>query len=379
MTNHASERSHCLIDLDGLDKLMFSLIQAGHQMIGPTVQDSAIVFAPVNGVADLPSGVVDRQEPGGYVLEHPGNDALFDHVVGPHSMKRYLFPPVQTLWSAERTRDGFKVEAATEEVPRYAFLGVRACDLAALAIQDKVFMSGATPDPGYSLRRQRSFIIAVNCGRPAGTCFCASMNCGPRVEQGFDLALTELAEEDRHTFLVTVGSPQGAALLEGLPILQAKAGDLAAAETRMAAAEDALERKMIPDAAEVLAANLESDHWAVVAKRCLNCANCTMVCPTCFCSTVEDVTDLSGVQAQRVRRWDSCFTLDYSYIHGGNVRQSGESRYRQWITHKLTHWHEQFGTSGCTGCGRCLTWCPVGIDITEEARAIRNLMAPATK
>ena len=95
------------------------------------------------------------------------------------------------------------------------------------------------------------------------------------------------------------------------------------------------------------------------------------MCPTCFCSSVEDANDLGG-GSTRTRRWDSCFTLDHSYIHGGSVRQSGKSRYRQWMTHKLATWVDQFGTSGCVGCGRCITWCPVGIDITEEVRAIRE-------
>jgi Fe-S oxidoreductase len=97
-----------------------------------------------------------------------------------------------------------------------------------------------------------------------------------------------------------------------------------------------------------------------------------MVCPTCFCTTVEDVSDVTGDHAERWRRWDSCFTLGFSYIHGGSIRNSGKARYRQWMTHKLASWIDQFGTSGCVGCGRCITWCPVGIDITEEARAIRD-------
>ncbi|MBF0393567.1 MAG: 4Fe-4S dicluster domain-containing protein, partial [Alphaproteobacteria bacterium] len=117
--------------------------------------------------------------------------------------------------------------------------------------------------------------------------------------------------------------------------------------------------------------NREHPRWDEVAKRCLTCGNCTMVCPTCFCTTVDDVTDLGGTRTERVRSWDSCFTLDFSYIHGGSVRNEGSSRYRQWITHKLSSWHDQFGSSGCVGCGRCITWCPVGIDITEEVGAIR--------
>ncbi len=123
---------------------------------------------------------------------------------------------------------------------------------------------------------------------------------------------------------------------------------------------------------ELLYRNLDHPCWENVASRCLTCANCTMVCPTCFCAAVEDTTDLTGERAERWRRWDSCFTMDFSYIAGGSVRSSPKARYRQWMTHKLASWIDQFGTSGCVGCGRCITWCPVGIDITEEVRAIRE-------
>jgi ferredoxin len=123
---------------------------------------------------------------------------------------------------------------------------------------------------------------------------------------------------------------------------------------------------------ELLYRNLDHPRWDNVASRCLTCTNCTMVCPTCFCTTVEDTTDLTGERAERWRKWDSCFTMDFSYIAGGSVRSSAKSRYRQWMTHKLASWIDQFGTSGCVGCGRCITWCPVGIDITEEVRAIRE-------
>jgi formate hydrogenlyase subunit 6/NADH:ubiquinone oxidoreductase subunit I len=123
---------------------------------------------------------------------------------------------------------------------------------------------------------------------------------------------------------------------------------------------------------DLLYRNAEHPRWDEVATRCLSCANCTMVCPTCFCTTVEDVTDLTGEHAERWRKWDSCFTMDFSYIHGGSVRPSVKARYRQWLTHKLASWIDQFGVSGCVGCGRCITWCPAGIDITEEVRAIRD-------
>jgi ferredoxin len=122
---------------------------------------------------------------------------------------------------------------------------------------------------------------------------------------------------------------------------------------------------------DLLFSNLEHPRWDEVASRCLSCTNCTLVCPTCFCSSVTEVADLSGDRVDRERQWASCFTLDHARIHGGSVRSTTASRYRQWLTHKLAGWIDQFGSSGCTGCGRCITWCPVGIDLTEEVAAIR--------
>jgi sulfhydrogenase subunit beta (sulfur reductase) len=256
---------------------------------------------------------------------------------------------------------------------RFAFLGVRACELHAIAIQDQVFIGGEYVDPGYKARRERAFIVAVNCGQAGGTCFCVSMNTGPRVESGFDLALTEIVVGGARGFLVETGSEAGREVLAGLPGRVATDADVAEARAAVARAADAMGREMpAAEVRDLLLANLEHPRWDQVAERCLACTNCTMVCPTCFCTSVEDASDLATGETSRSRRWDSCFTMDFSYIHGGSVRASTRSRYRQWMTHKLAHWHDQFGTSGCVGCGRCITWCPVAIDITEEVRAIRG-------
>ncbi len=124
---------------------------------------------------------------------------------------------------------------------------------------------------------------------------------------------------------------------------------------------------------ELLDQSLDFPEWNDVAQRCLSCGNCTMVCPTCFCCTVTDTTDLTGAMVTRTRQWESCFTHQFTYTHSGPERSTIRGRYRHWMRHKLCTWWDQFGTSGCVGCGRCITWCPVGIDLTEEARRLREV------
>ncbi|MBF0130929.1 MAG: 4Fe-4S dicluster domain-containing protein [Alphaproteobacteria bacterium] len=361
-----------VLGVDGLDALVGLLVAGGYRTIGPRVEEGAVVYGPVRGVADLPAGYVDEQAPGSYRLTRKKDGkALFDWTVGPHSWKRYLYPPEQLLFRAERRGGGFSVLPAAEEESPLAFIGVRPCELAAIAVHDRVFSGSGVVDPGYAGRRDGAFLVAVNCTRAGGTCFCPATGTGPRARTGFDLALTEIEDGKRHLFVVETGSERGAALLARLKAPPAD-GALLATVTRLTRkAAKAMVRDVPKDTPQVLKRNLDSPRWDDVAARCLGCANCTLVCPTCFCATVEDTTDLSGGVAERWRRWDSCFTSDFSYIHGGVIRREIRSRYRQWLTHKLATWSDQFGVGGCTGCGRCITWCPVGIDITEEARAIR--------
>lgn len=362
-----------LLSLQGLQALIDGLIAQDYQVFGPTVHEGAIVYGAVTGLADLPAGWTDDQDAGRYRLERRSDDALFGYVVGPQSWKRFLHPPTERLWQAQRTADGFTMVADEPPPAKFAFLGMRACELHAIAIQDTVFIDGPYPNTGYQHRRQDNFFVAVNCGQAGGTCFCVSMDTGPQATSGFDLALTELLDTSGHRFLVEAGSPAGAAMLATLPRATAAPDDQAAAEAIVARTAARMGRTLDTSGLkELLQANPTHPRWDDVAARCLSCGNCTMVCPTCFCTTVEDHSDLTGQTAERVRRWDSCFTLDFSYLHGGSVRPGTQSRYRQWMTHKLASWIDQFGTSGCVGCGRCITWCPVGIDITAEAAAIRT-------
>jgi ferredoxin len=366
-----------IIDRDGLDALIKTLADDGYKVIGPMLGDGAIVYDEIESAAQLPAGWTDVQAPGSYRLERRGDGAIFGFAVGPHSWKKFLHAPVLRLWSAHRQSDG-SVSASADPPPasRCAFIGVRSCDLRAIGIQDKVLMGGSYQDPHYAARRDGAFIVAVNCVVAGGNCFCVSMGTGPRAESGYDLALTELLGGGRHQFLVEIGTARGGEIVARIANRPADDTERRAAAEASARTAAQMGRELDTSGIrELLLDNLEHPRWDNVAARCLACANCTMVCPTCFCTTVEDHADLDGGVAERVRTWDSCYTLDFSHLHGGSVRSSIKSRYRQWLTHKLATWFDQFGSSGCVGCGRCITWCPVGIDLTEEVAAIRASQA----
>jgi ferredoxin len=351
-----------IVERAGVDELFARLAARGYKVVGPTVSQGAIVYDELRCTEDLPVGWADEQDGGHYRLVRRDDDALFGYAVGPHSWKKFQLPPEVTLWRAGLAADGSLTELEQPSAqPRYAFIGVRSCELHAMGILDRIRPA------------QRPFVVAVNCGQAGGTCFCVSMGTGPVAESGYDLVVTELLDDGSHRFLVAAGSEEGAAVLAELPSRSAEDRDEEAAGRAHARAASQMGREMdARDVRELLFANLDHPRWDDVADRCLTCGNCTMVCPTCFCTTVEDVTDLTGTTVERRERWDSCFTIDYSHMHGGSVRTSARSRYRQWMTHKLASWIDQFGTSGCVGCGRCITWCPVGIDITEEVAAIRG-------
>jgi formate hydrogenlyase subunit 6/NADH:ubiquinone oxidoreductase subunit I len=354
---------------DDLQRLIDVLAADGYEVIAPRVQQQAITLGPIRSAEDLPWGQCDRQGPGRYRLEPSGRHRAFDFNVGPTSWKRFLFPPQASIMHARLDDEGWHFDLAEVQTPRYSFLGVRACDLAAIEVQDRVFTAGEYVDPIYQQLREQALVIVVECNRTAATCFCHAWGTGPRCRSGFDLAMTELDDG----FLVDCGSERGQAVLDKLPLAPASPAHRHAAEEQISETEQSLTKRFeVGGVAELLMRNLEHPAWDDVAERCLSCTNCTMVCPTCFCSSVDDVQDLSDDSVERVRRWDSCFNERLSYTCGGTARPDIRSRYRQWLTHKLATWHDQFDTSGCVGCGRCITWCPVGIDLTEEVEQIRG-------
>ncbi|TWU01309.1 4Fe-4S dicluster domain-containing protein [Stieleria varia] len=378
---HTSSQQARFLHTGALQSLIDLLRRKGYDVIGPTIQQNAIVLRRIDQVEELPAGWTDNQSPAVYQITYTAEQSTADSQdasppprrfhfnVGPDSWKRYLFPPTASIGGASLDDDGWHFQQAEFEPPQYAFLGVRACDLAAIAIQDRVFDQGQYVDPMYHQIRQLALIIAVNCSKSSSTCFCSSMGTGPQCTGGFDLVMTELETG----YVIEAGSEQGAAILAELPTTLASDDILRQANLQTETTAASITKHFDADGIrETLMGALDHPAWQSVAEKCLSCTNCTMVCPTCFCSSVEEVSDLHETNVQRVRKWDSCFDIAMSRMSSETARPDIRSRYRQWLTHKLATWHDQFGTSGCTGCGRCITWCPVGIDLTESANAIRN-------
>ena len=370
---HAKSRK--MLARDALNELIQLLRAQGYTVIGPTVVDGVIMMRELTAAEELPRGVRDLQEGGSYRLEQTDTELTFDYVVGPDGPKRHLFPPMQRLFRFRVENNRFELEAGPPDIPKIALLGIRPCEIAAMEVQDLVFgyddptTLRCESEPWYLEARKQFFYIAVNCTSPGGTCFCSSWGTGPEVQSGFDLALTEL----REGFVVDVGSDRGAELAAKLPLRVPSSAELELAELKMTRARERMGKTLhTEDLKEVFDQAVEHPYWDEMAKKCLSCGNCTMVCPTCFCSTVIDSTDLAGEQIDRSREWASCFTHQYSYTVSGPGRDTIRGRYRQWLRHKLCTWWDQFDTSGCVGCGRCITWCPVGIDLTEVVDNFRK-------
>lgn len=349
---------------NNFQRLISTLVDAGYNCIGPQVRDGAIVYNAIQSVDELPLGYTDQQTPASYQLQKSDDERYFAWANGPQALKPHLFAPRESLWSVQRDSDGRTVFKETlPESKAFAVIGVRSCDLAAMAIQDQHFQD----DPYYQARRKKLFTVAVNCSHPAQTCFCASTGDGPAAKQGFDLVLDELDEG----FLVSAGSDKGDEILVSLSLDKSSDHQHYLAGQQHLHAVQAQTRTMTQgDLNSSLFANLDHEQWDDIAQRCLACGNCTMVCPTCFCHNEMDTPELDGSESTHIREWDSCFTQGHSYIHGVVVRDEIKQRYRQWLTHKLGSWHDQFGRSGCVGCGRCISWCPAGIDLTEEVKVI---------
>ncbi len=361
---------------EGIDQLVRALVDAGHRVVGPVVRDGVIAYDDVTDGDDLPTGWTVTQEPGRWRLDRSGGTTRFRWTPGADSWKQFVYPAHQEVLRIRRV-DGTWVTSRPDAPERpLAIIAARDCELRALDVLDHVLLDADHPDPRYAARRRDVFVVAVTCGVPSATCWCTSMGGGPRPDEGYDIRLTELDDIDGHRLLAEAGTDRGAEILATVPGRRPTARDHSAADRTV---EHALGRLPVrvpgPDLPVLLETTVNSSHWDEVAQRCLSCGNCTMVCPTCFCSTFTDTTALTpdgsaSSETVREQHWASCFQFDHSHLAGQPVRATVSSRYRQWLMHKLQTWPGQFGELGCVGCGRCTTWCPAGIDLVEETTVL---------
>lgn len=352
-----------------LQRFVALLVAEFDEVIGPVAVDGVIRMRPIESVADLPKGVREEQETASYRLRSTGTSLRFSYGLGPDSLKAIVHPPRSPVWTMRRSNGGLVVDQALHGVTRRAVIGARACDLHALDVLERTQTGGQHADPAFVAHRAGLFVVAVDCTEPAPTCFCNTAGRGPAADAGYDVALTELDDRNTVVYLVRAGTDRGRAMIDDLHLVDAPPALITQRRRALTVASTDFVRELPPDAADVVS-RPDHPHWNDVAERCLTCGNCTAVCPTCFCTDMEDLVGLDGETATRTRVWDTCFSMEYSHLGDGPHRASPAARYRQWLTHKLGTWHDHFDESGCVGCGRCVTWCPVGIDLTAEVESL---------
>ena len=304
-------------------------------------------------------------------------DIAMDHPTAMTSPRKFVYPPMQDLFKIDRKNN--KVHVPATDKKNTLVFGIHPCDMQAVSILDRTFL-GDFKDNYYSELRKNIITVVVNCNKactkkyPNYTLkgFCASMNSGPflKLKSGYDIELTAL---DKKTYLMEAGSSKGIKLI-GKAFKTASKKDIAQRSKLEKKAVSSFTKKLdTKGLPELLAKNLEHRVYKETAdSKCLGCTNCTMVCPTCFCYNIQESTSFDLKTSLRERHWDSCQEVNFAKVHDGNFRSSRAARLRQFVTHKLSAWVEQYGCFGCVGCGRCMTWCPTNIDLTDIAKEIQR-------
>ena len=317
------------------------------------------VFAPVEQ-----NGFITFQE------IHSGSEAFLDYINSKKPPKEIFFPQSERLFSYDLDRrEGWGVEEpALAEKPRIIF-GIRPCDARSLVLLDNVFDGKLYKDPYYADKRKNTTIIALGCNQPGSTCFCTSVGGGPFSQDGSDLLLVDIGDK----YIIQVVTEKGEKFAkEHNEFKKTENHSLSLMRDTIKTAEALMKSKIeVQKVAEKLDSMFDDPFWDLVSEKCLGCAVCTYLCPTCHCFDITD--EVIGQSGERVRTWDSCafpsFTLEAS---GVNPRPGNKERYRQRIMHKFNYFIANHGMAACVGCGRCIKECPVNLDIRVVLNSILN-------
>ncbi len=307
-------------------------------------QKKYLVYAPMHNGHELAFQVVKDAE-----------DMVLDGFLNTRYPAKSLFLPQS---EALMKFDGILRSVETDEKEKIIF-GLRACDAHALRLLDHALVDEQNPDEYWEKKRAAAVVITLGCNSPDETCFCTAVGGSPFNTTGSDAMLVEMGEE----YLVYSISKKAEALFQDLP--QADESKTQNAQRFMKEVETRMPglfpKQELHDA---LMASFETDFWKAVSQSCLGCGVCTFLCPSCFCFDIVDET----VRRERVRNWDSCMFRKYSLeASGHNPRPTKTERTRQRVMHKFAYWVDLIDEMGCTGCGRCVRYCPVNIDIRAIA------------
>jgi len=284
------------------------------------------------------------------------------------SLKPLFFPPEETFFKWKKSNDGYIIEDCLNGREKKVIFGVRGCDVRSLKILD-MYMSEEFSDPYYTTRREDTIIIGMTCDYPEDTCFCTAF--GGMIPDEYDLWLTDIGTH----YFVDVGSENGKELICKDFFEEATPQDEIRRQRKIECVEYEIEKRAKIDLSETKNSfqqikKGDNKIWEELSEICLCCGRCNFICPTCHCFDVRDITNLNGIEGERIRVWDSCHLFEYAQTAAEHFRKERVARVKYRIYDKFIFPVMRYGVYACTGCGRCADVCPAGIDIYEVLRRL---------
>ena len=329
---------------------------------------------------------IDRAE---VYAPHKENDNLFYSKINSENKSQIVYDgpravlPIKSFFFLPRESVGtyFEKEEGLSESPKRVIIGVSACDIKALKGLDEVFLKGDIKDPFYVSNREKNIIISTDCKWNWPSCFCTIIGFDPYPEDGFDLNLSKVYKG----FLVEIGSKRGEEIYQEFRFFfrEATPEELTQRERERGATtklvKDANARfKLKNPLHTIVHETLGFDAWRDVARDCVECGACNLVCPTCTCFLLYDKR--KDVLSERIKIWDACLKTAYAKVAGGaNPRPKYFERLNNRFQCKFDYMYERHSMYACVGCGRCIDACMAKIDMRDVLMRLEADLALSAK